>query len=117
MDTNNRQITLWIRLYKAAQEGDVYDLLVLFEEGVDISFQHPDFVNSPLIAAAQNGYLEVVKCLIAKGADPHYLSKVSRKTAKDYAKERGYLSVFNYLEQLFPVRESYQELLTSFSLN
>lgn len=114
MSTKKEQ---WVRLYKAAQEGDLFELQNLIENGANVAYQHEDFVNSPLIAAAQNGYLEVVKYLIENGADAYYESKVSRKTAKDYAKERGYLQVFNYLEKLFPEKENIKDLLYSFSLN
>lgn len=114
MSTRKEQ---WVRLYKAAQEGDLFELQNLIENGADVTYQHEDFVNSPLIAAAQNGYLEVVKYLIEKDANPFYQSKVSKKTAKDYAKERGYLPVFNYLDEMFSEKEIYIELLNSFSLN
>lgn len=115
-DRNNK-IKTWCNLYKASQEGDLEEVQSLLNVGVDISYEHPDFVNSPLIAASQNGYLDVVKCLIENGANPYYLSKVSKKTAKDYAKERGYLHVYNYLNKLFPKLEKYHDLLSSFSLN
>ncbi len=57
-----------------------------------------DGCTSPLHAAAKNGHFEVVKLLLAHGADP-LLQDVSGKTAIDAARGAGNEDVFNLLEK------------------
>ncbi|CAK4849656.1 unnamed protein product [Aphanomyces euteiches] len=55
------------KLLKAAEEGDVDKVHELLEDGADVNFKNED-EQTPLHEASANGYVDVVKVLIAHGA-------------------------------------------------
>jgi ankyrin repeat protein len=55
--------------------------------------------HSALLEAAANGKLEIVKTLVAHGADSHMRTEVG-KNALNFAQERGHNEVAKYLLEL-----------------
>lgn len=60
----------WKDLFKGVQEGD-YDLVDFHvKNGVDINYQHPEILMTPLVVAIKNGHTEIALLLLRQGADP-----------------------------------------------
>lgn len=79
-----------------ASLGDVAQVEQLLLEGQDLN-QADDEGYSALQAAAENGYLEVVKILVEKGAHVAYKSQY---TALQLAEMAGNIDIVNYLKSL-----------------
>ena len=55
---------------------------------------------TPLITAIKNGApVEIIKMILDKGADPNTLENNSKKTALDYAKNRGDNAIINLIQE------------------
>ena len=75
--------------------GELEQVKICIDQGVDVNSTDEDGY-SALQAAAENGYLEVVKFLVLKGADVHYKGEY---TALELAKLSKNLDIIEYLEQ------------------
>ena len=87
----------------AAMQGheDMVDLLISHGAWVD---PHKDYdtYQTPLSGAAQNGHLGIVKRLVTAGANYHFHSWVSQRTAENYARANGHDEVAAFLANLPP---------------
>ena len=54
--------------------------------------------NTPILLAAANGYIAVVKLLLANGADPGVKNK-RKETAESLAKARNHTQIVQLLEE------------------
>lgn len=60
----------WKDLLKATQIGDLNLVKYHIENGIDLNYQHPEFLTTPLIESIEHRQPEVTACLLANGADP-----------------------------------------------
>ena len=67
----------------------------LLENGANANYRYGGGY-SPLLTAAANGYLEIVKMLLRHGADLHVKTN-DGKTARSFAEERGHAAVAEFL--------------------
>lgn len=75
-------------LFNAILKSRIHMIESLFKHGVDVNIQNGDGM-SPLMAAASTGNLDVVRLLLAKGANPRTVN-VLGETAKDIAVRFGH---------------------------
>ncbi|MBN3319040.1 CLPB protein, partial [Atractosteus spatula] len=73
-------------LLEAARSNNVQEVTRLLAEGIDPNYRHP-LGWTPLMVAAMNHHHNVVKALLAAGADPNLGDEFS--TVYDTAKEKG----------------------------
>lgn len=85
-------------LFMPSQFGEADLVQKLIELGIDVNHQNNDGVTA-LMCAAGIGKMDHVKIFINAGADPSIKDKEG-KTALDYAKEKGYQEIVEYLESL-----------------
>lgn len=57
------------RLIEAAGKGDQGEIVAALNEGANVNVKNSEHGHTPLFVAACNGHVEVVRVLIAKGAD------------------------------------------------
>lgn len=60
----------WKEMYLSAEKGDLELLRYHVENGIDINYQHPEFLTTPLIASIEHQHIEVATYLLDQGADP-----------------------------------------------
>lgn len=60
----------WKELFTSAQNGDLELVKYHTEMGVDINYQHPEFLTTPLQGAVEKEQYEIAKYLLDNGADP-----------------------------------------------
>lgn len=61
----------WKELFNACTQGDLALVQYHVETGIDINYQHPEFLTTPLIESIRSGHNEIAKFLLEQGADPH----------------------------------------------
>jgi len=91
------------KLFVAAREGNVEQVEYLLKNGANVNhrFQYlqKDFqpYETPIIAAAQNGYLDVVKILIRNKAQIDTTNSHNERNAIYYAVMNKHRKIVNYL--------------------
>lgn len=76
----------WKEMFHAAQRGDLELVKYHIKSGIDLNYQHPEYLTSVLIEAAGLGQTEVVKYLLEQGADARAKAVMGGETALDAAK-------------------------------
>ena len=82
-------------LIYAAGQGDAKAVTALIKNEANLNYSSLDDGLTPLIAAAQHGHLDVVKLLVAEGADPSL--KDGGGSPLFWAAFFAHKDVFNYL--------------------
>lgn len=60
----------WKELYLSAQKGNFELVKYHVAMGVNLNYQHPEFMTTPLIASIEHQHYEIAKYLLQHGADP-----------------------------------------------
>lgn len=60
----------WKAMFKAVQDNDIALVEYYIRQGIDINFQHPEFMTSPLIESIRCNHLAIMHLLLANGAHP-----------------------------------------------
>ncbi|MGB8191767.1 MAG: ankyrin repeat domain-containing protein [Chitinophagaceae bacterium] len=79
-------------LHDMAQEGDIEKAKLLLKHGADINSIEEEYQSTPLGLAARWGNTEMVKFLLAQGADPEK-SGASWATPLAWAKKKGHAEI------------------------
>ena len=61
----------WKDMYNAAERGDAACVRYHLSAGVDVDYQHPEVMQTALIASLLQGHAEVARLLLEHGADPN----------------------------------------------
>lgn len=84
------------KLVTAAGDGDTAQVKTLIQQGADVNHKLIDTGTSPLISAARRGHLEVVKVLLAGGANINLID-YGVGTALYWAANDGQLEMIKFL--------------------
>lgn len=95
----------WKEMFEAAFKGDLELVKYHVKMGVDVNYQHPEFLTTALIEASQYGQAEVVAYLLENGADPDIKSVFGGDTAISVAKAFKKKNVIKVLENHFRKKE------------
>ena len=60
----------WKELYVSAQRGNFELVKYHVVTGVDLNYQHPEYMTTPLIVSIEKQHYEIAKYLLENGADP-----------------------------------------------
>ena len=60
----------WKDLYKGVQEGNIELVEFHIKNGIDLNYQHPEILMTPLVTAIQNKHDEIAILLLKSGANP-----------------------------------------------
>lgn len=61
----------WKELFHACETGDIALAKYHIHAGVDLNYQHPEYMTTALIASIRAEQANIVKLLLEHGADPH----------------------------------------------
>ena len=75
----------WKDFFRAIQLNDIELVKYHIRMGIDPSYQHPEFLTSPLMECIRFGHLEIAAYLIENGADVNALEHNSTTTAMSIA--------------------------------
>ena len=85
-------------IHEAAKQGDLAAVKICLQKGIGVIGvdERDHYDNTPLMDAAENGQLDVVKYLVDNGANVNTIDKAYR-TPLMLAAEKGHLDVVKYL--------------------
>ncbi|SEL43054.1 Ankyrin repeat-containing protein [Aquimarina amphilecti] len=78
----------WKDMLLASQTGDLELVKYYVKTGVDINYQHPEAMTTPLIESFRFGNIDIAKFLLKNGADVHAKEGFSGDTALSVATEK-----------------------------
>lgn len=79
----------WKEMFNAACSGDLELVRYHLRNGVDVDYAHPEFLSTPLVAAALAGQEQVALALLDAGADPALRSEFDGLTPLQAARQAG----------------------------
>jgi len=86
-----------VKLFNAAQNGNIEKIAVLLGQGADINVRLGVDQWSPLMTASREGRLEAVELLLSEGADPNISDARFNKNAYHWALQYGHRDVAKLL--------------------
>ena len=86
-----------VKLFNAAQNGNIEKIAVLLGQGADINVRLGVDQWSPLMTASREGRLEAVELLLSEGADPNISDARFNKNAYHWALQYGHRDVARLL--------------------
>ena len=88
----------WKDMFKGIQEDDPNLVLYHIKNGIDVNYQHPEYMTSPLIESIRLGNLSMVKLFLKHGASADvkemFTDKLPLHVAVEY-KNREIIQVIN----------------------
>lgn len=60
----------WKDLFIACRDGDIETVKYHVMNNIDINYQHPEILTTPLLEAIRNQHVEIIHYLLEQGADP-----------------------------------------------
>jgi uncharacterized protein len=88
----------WKDMFSGVERNDPTLVKYYINEGIDLNFQHPEYLTSPLIESVRLGHLEITRLLIDHGADPRLVEVYSNKSPLEVAYEVRNLKAVALLE-------------------
>ena len=89
----------WKQMFLGVQNNDLEMVKYYLDEGVDVNYQHPEYMTSPLIEAIVNKYPAMVKLLLENGADVNLKEAYTELTPLQIAKSLNYKEIFILLNE------------------
>lgn len=87
----------WKDMFKGVQDNDFELVTYYIRLGIDLNYQHPEFLTSPLIEAIRNKNLPMLTLLLENSASPDICEVASSKSPMSIATEVGYQPVIQKL--------------------
>jgi ankyrin repeat protein len=84
-------------MFLGVQTNDLKMVKYYLDEGVDVNYQHPEYMTSPLIEAIVNKYPAMVKLLIENGADVKLKEAYTQVTPLRAAEKVGNKEIYNLI--------------------
>ena len=78
----------WKDMFQACQTGDLGLVEYYLRIGVDINYQHPEFMASALVESIRFNHLNITKLLLDNGADPFIKEVWGGDTPMSVAEEK-----------------------------
>jgi ankyrin repeat protein len=83
----------WKQMFLGIQNNDLEMVKYYIDEGVDVNYQHPEYMTSPLIESIVNNYPEMVKLLLDNGASVNVKEAYTELTPLQIAKSLNYIEI------------------------
>lgn len=96
----------WKDFYMAAESGDLGRVRYHLSEGVDVDYQHPEVMQTALVASVQQGHAAIARVLLEHGADPNLPAELGPVTPLQAAQRHGDAALLQLLRD-FGARASH----------
>jgi len=89
----------WKQLFKATTEGDLELVRIYLRMGIDPNYQHPEFMEAPLVESIRCNHLDIAKLLLENGAEPDIKEVMGGATPLSVAKRDNNTLAINILNE------------------
>ena len=105
----------WKEMFRGVETNDFALVRYYLAHDIDINYQHPEFLTSPLVESIRRNHLEMMKFLLENGALPDIYEAESYKSPMMIAKELRNNEAVELLNQYLGTNETIdEEIYTSF---
>lgn len=91
----------WKAMFKGVQENDLELVRFYINSGIDVNYQHPEYLALPLSESIRYNHLEVAELLLSNGAKASIIEMESGVSPLDLASKRKNKKAVQLLER-FP---------------
>jgi uncharacterized protein len=88
----------WKEMFRAVEENDAELVAFHIKMGVDINYQHPEFLTSALIESIRRNNIDLMLLLLRFGASVELKEAESGKNAVQISQELNYVEMVKILE-------------------
>lgn len=89
----------WKAMFKGVQENDLELVRFYINSGIDLNYQHPEYMALPLSESIRYNHLEVAELLLSNGAKASIIEMESGVTPIDLARKRSNKKAIILLER------------------
>lgn len=90
----------WKDFYKAIEQGDLDLVQFHVKNGIDINYQHPEILVTPLVTAIKNGNSDIAMLLLKNGADPWLESYYDSLNAVEACLQFKRKDILSFIQEL-----------------
>jgi ankyrin repeat protein len=101
----------WKEMFRGVETNDFGLVRYYLAHDIDINYQHPEFLTSPLIESIRQNHLEMMKFLLKNGAQPDIKEAESYKSPMAIAKELRNQEAVELLNQYLGTNETIAEVI------
>jgi NADPH:quinone reductase-like Zn-dependent oxidoreductase len=95
----------WKDMFRGVQNNDLELVRYYIKKGIDLNYQHPEFLTSPLIESIRRNHLQMLTLLLENGATAHLKEVGSGKSPLKIAQNLGNTEASNMLKQYLSANE------------
>ncbi len=99
----------WKEMFRGVETNDFELVKYYISMGVDLNYQHPEFLTSALIESINRNHLEMMEFLIQNGALPDIKEAWSNKSPMSIAKELKNKEAVTILNKYLNSNETIEE--------
>lgn len=99
----------WKEMFRGVETNDFALVRYYLAHDIDINYQHPEFLTSPLVESIRRNHLEMMKFLLENGALPDIYEAESYKSPMAIAKELRNHEAVELLNQYLGINETIEE--------
>ncbi|GAB5531564.1 MAG: hypothetical protein Roseis3KO_33410 [Roseivirga sp.] len=79
----------WKAMFKGVQDNDLELVRFYINAGIDLNYQHPEYVALPLSESIRYNHLQIAELLLSHGAKASIIEIESGVSPLDLARKRG----------------------------
>ena len=100
----------WKEMFRGVETNDFGLVRYYLAHDIDVNYQHPEFLTSPLIESIRRNHLDMMKFLLENGALPDIYEAESYKSPMAIAKELRNHEAVGLLNQYLGTNETVEEI-------
>lgn len=89
----------WKDMFAGVESNNIEIVRYYIHMGIDLNYQHPEFLTSPLIESIRRQHLQMMSFLLEQGASPDVKEAESGKTPLEIAQLTGNKQAVELLHQ------------------
>ena len=91
----------WKEMFHACEVGDAALVKYYIDTGIDLNYQHPEYMTTVLITAIRAEHVGIIKLLLEHGADPHIQEVWGTENAIMAAQYQGKQDILTLLNSVY----------------
>lgn len=106
----------WKEMIDSIHDNDLNSVQYYLDAGVNVNYQHPEYLTTPLITSIELRHYDIIKLLLEHGADPSQKAGFSNDTPLLVAKRLQDQQIVSLLKSYLPApRNLWERVKTIFT--